>query len=118
MYSTEITAKIYKLKELILNCQEYKEVKEKEKLMEDKCGNLLIKYNYLFNEYNEALRFKDYGSDVESKQKSLYECKKELDDNIYVKEYRKAYKKMNVILKNIENILFEGIIINNSIVVE
>ena len=118
MYNTEITSKVFKLKELLLNSNEYKLVKEKEKLMEDNCSELLIKYNYLFNEYNEALRFKDYGSDVATKQKELNECKIELDNNEYVKEYKKAYKNMNKLLKQIQDIVFDGLIINKEISID
>lgn len=118
MYNTEITSKVFKLKELLLSSNEYKLVKEKEKLMEDNCSQLLIKYNYLFNEYNEALRFKDYGSDVATKQKELNECKIELDNNEYVKEYKKAYKNMNKLLKQIQDIVFDGLITNKEISID
>ena len=118
MFNTEITAKVYKLKELLINSKEYKDVKEKEKLMEDNCTTLLIKYNHLFNEYNQALRFKDYGSDVGKIQKELNICKLELDNNEYVKEYKKAYKIMNRLLKEIQNIIFENLIISRDITIE
>lgn len=115
MYNTEITSKVYKLKELLMNSKEYKAVKEKEKLMEENCSNLLIRYNYLFNEYNEALRFKDYGGDVENKQKALNQFKIELDNNEYVKEYKRAYKDMNKLLNVIQSIIFDGFIVNKNI---
>lgn len=115
MYNTEITSKVYELKQLLINSKEYKEVKEKEKLMEDNTMELLTKYNYLFNEYNEALRFKDYGSDVNKAQKELNEAKLELDNNKYVKEYKQAYKRMNKLLKEIQNTIFNGIIEDKSI---
>lgn len=118
MYNTEITSKVYKLKELLMDSKQYKEVKEKEKLMEENCSNLLIRYNYLFNEYNEALRFKDYGSDVESKQKELNQCKIELDNNEYVKEYKKAYNNMNKLLSEIQDVIFDGLIVSKHIEID
>lgn len=108
--NTEVISKVYELKEYILESQEYKKVKKAEKIMEEKCADLLVKYNYLINEYNNALRFKDYGSDVEGAQRALYECKKELDDNIYVKGYKDAYKCINKYLKQIQENIFKGII--------
>jgi len=118
MFTTEITNKVYELKEMLLNSNEYKLVKEKEKEMEEKCSNLLIKYNYLFNEYNEALRFKDYGSDVKGIQKELNKCKLELDSNEYVKAYKEAYKAMNKLLKDLQDIIFSKLIVNKDISID
>lgn len=110
MFNTEITSKVYELKEMLLNSREYKDTKQAEKIMEEKCSNLLIRYNHLFNEYNEALRFKDYGSDVSGIQKELKKCKIELDKNEYVISYKKAYKEMSKLLKQLEETIFDGII--------
>ena len=110
MFNTQITSKVYELRELLINSPEYKKVKEQEKLMEEKCHELLIKYNQLFEEYNQALKYKDYGSDVNKAQKLLHQCKIELDDNVYVREYKVAYKEMNDLLSNIQNIIFDKII--------
>ena len=110
MNNTQVLIKAYELKEKILDSSEYKNVKEKEKEMEEKCSMLLIKYNNLFNEYNQALRFEKYGSDVNVARQELAECKLELDNNQYVKEYREAYKEMEIKLKEIEKIIFEKII--------
>lgn len=117
MFNSEILSRVYELREALLNSSDYKLVKEKERLMEENCSTLLIKYNNAFNEYNEALRFKDYGSDVESKQKRLNEIKLELDNNEYVKDYKNAYKEMNKILKGIEKDIFKGIIENKDILI-
>ena len=87
MLDTEILSLTYELKEMIINSKEYKDVKEKEKIMEEKCVSLLIKYNNLVDEYNNAIRFEKYGSDVNKVQKALHECKIELDTNEYVKDY-------------------------------
>ena len=112
MYNTQIISKVYDLKQMILNSNEYKQVKEKEKVMEENCASILVRYSNIFNEYNEALRFKDYGANVNEVQKRLHLCKLELDENIYVKEYKEAYKKMNELLGEIEGILFASIIEN------
>ena len=79
MLDTRILELTYELKEKLINSDEYKLVKEKEKIMEEKCSNLLIRYNYLMDEYNNAIRFEKYGSDVDRARKSLANAKLELD---------------------------------------
>lgn len=118
MLDTEILALTYELKEMIINSKEYREVKVKEKIMEEKCVSLLIKYNNLIDEYNNAIRFEKYGSDVSKAQKALHECKIELDTNEYVKDYNNAYKKMNELLADLQDIIFEGIIKNKRIKID
>lgn len=109
MLDTKIIELTYDLKELLINSEEYKDVKEKEKLMEENCSDLLIKYNYLVNEYNSAIRFEKYGSDVNKARKELADFKLILDTNEYVKSYNEAYKRMNKLLAKLEAIIFEGI---------
>ena len=110
MYNTLIISKIYELKELITSSKEFSDIKEKEKNMEEKSGMLLIKYQRLIDEYNNALRFSKYGSNVEIAKKELYECKNELDHDENIKSYKQAYKTMKLLLKGIEEQLFSGII--------
>ena len=110
MDTTEILAKVYELKESILDSKEYKDVKEKERLMEENCSALLIEYNHLFEEYNNALRFEKYGSNLSDIQKKLHECKLRLDTNPYVISYRDAYKHMQEILNEIQNTMYKDII--------
>ena len=110
MYATEILTKVFALKEMLINSSEYKLVKEKEEEMEEKCSFLLLEYNRLFEEYNEALRFEKYGGDVNGSRVKLHEVKKLLDDNHYVKKYRNAYKNIDKLLKELEEIIFKGII--------
>lgn len=118
MLNTLVLAKVYELKDLLLESNEYKNVKKKEQLMEENCQNILIRYNYLFEEYNQALRFEKYGSDVNKIQKELNECKKELDRDEYIKDYRKAYKEIDKLLKSIQNTIFDKLIIDKSIRIE
>ena len=118
MMDTEILGLTYELKEMLLNSKEYKLVKEKERLMEENCGMLLIKYNNLVDEYNNAVRFEKYGGDVEGTRKRVFDCKLELDQNEYVKEYNKAYKDMNKLLLSLQDIIFDGIIENKRIRIE
>ena len=117
MFNSEILSKVYELREKLKDSNEYRLVKEKEKIMEEECSMLLIKYNNAFNEYNEALRFKDYGSDIESKQRILNEIKIELDNNKYIKDYKAAYKDITKLLKGIEAEIFKGIIENKNILI-
>ncbi len=111
MYS-EILKETFELKDKILNSAEYKTLKEKEnKMMNDKeCILLLNKFERAKEEYNNAKRFENYGSDVVSAQKLLSSVKTELDNNELVKEYNEAFKHMKKIIKNIEGAIFEGII--------
>ena len=118
MMDTEILGLTYELKEMLLNSKEYKLVKEKERLMEENCGMLLIKYNNLVDEYNNAVRFEKYGGDVEGTRKRDFDCKLELDQNEYVKEYNKADKDMNKLLLSLQDIIFDGIIENKRIKIE
>ena len=96
MINTLILAKVYELREALLKSDEYVKVKESENIMEEKCSSLLIKYNNLFDEYNQAIRFVKYGSNIEMIQKELARVKLELDNNEYVKDYKNAYKEMNL----------------------
>jgi len=118
MIDTKILELTYELKDMLINSEEYKDVKEKEKVMEENCTSLLIKYNSLMDEYNNAIRFEKYGSDVDKARKKLAECKMELDTNEYVKSYKNAYKKMNKLLSSLEDIIFDGIIENNKMRIE
>ena len=118
MIDTEILSLTYELKDMLVNSKEYKLVKEKERLMEENCSMLLIKYNTLIDEYNNAIIFEKYGGDVEGTRKKVFECKLEIDQNEYVKEYNKAYKEMNKLLSSLQDIIFDGIIENKRIRIE
>ena len=118
MFDTKITGKVYDLKEMLLNSREYMLVKEKEKEMEEKSSTLLLEYNYLFNEYNQANRFKDYGANVVGIQQKLNKCKEKLDNDYYVKEYKKAYKQMQKLLNELQDVIFEGIMENKRIEID
>lgn len=118
MLDTKILELTYELKDKILESEEYKLVKEKERLMEENCVQLLIKYNSLMDEYNNSIRFEKYGSDIEFSRKKLAECKLELDTNEYVKEYKQAYKNMNKMLSDIEKSVFKGLMENKKIEIE
>ena len=99
------------LNEKIKESKEYKEVKEKEKKMldDEQTFKLLIKYQKLQEEYNDALRFSDYGSNVESIRKELAAVKYEVDTNPLVVEYNDSYKVLNELFNEITNIVLKEI---------
>ena len=112
MNNSEILALTFDLKDKIVSCEVYKDLKTKEKrMMEDEnCSRLLGAFQQIKEEYKAAKRFEKYGSDVSCIQQRLSELKRELDNNELVKEYTLAYKKMKKELKQIERIIFKDII--------
>ena len=112
MNNSEILSLTYDLKDKIIESDLYKELKEKEKKMleDNECMKLLIAFEQLKEEYEQAKRFEKYGSDVASVQKRLSEIKFKVDENELVKDYNFAYKKLKNKLKEIEKIVFKDII--------
>lgn len=109
----EILNLTYELKDDLKNSNLYKDMinKEKEMIDDHETFILLNKYQIAQNEYNQALRFKDYDDTYKIKQIKLFEIKKTVDVNIYVKEYNLSYNKFIKQLKEIENEVFKDIII-------
>lgn len=110
--NSEILAKTFELKEILVNSNLYKNLKQKENnMMNDKdCFNLLCTYQNAQDKYNDARRFEKYGSDVKNAQKELSDIKQKVDENSLVREYNQAYKEMKKELKKIEKIIFKDII--------
>lgn len=110
--NSEILAKVFELKEKMINSDIYKELKNKERKMIDdrECFALLNAYQLSQDKYNEAKRFEKYGGRVKEAQKELSEVKKKVYENVYVKEYNCAYKQMLKELNEIERIIFKDII--------
>jgi len=88
---------------IIKNSDEYIAAKEAETLMMNDAETvaLLVKYQNKQKEYNDALRFEAYGSDVSKVRKELADIKYQVDTNKYVVEYNKCYKKVQEILDNV-----------------
>ena len=112
MSNSDILALVYELKDKLLNSELYKDMKIKEErlFLDEECARLLSCFQQLKEEYKETKRFEKYGSNVENIQKRLSEVKCQLDENLLVKEYNEAYKKMKLTLKELENCLFQDII--------
>lgn len=112
MNNSDILALTYELKEKIVDSNLYKDLKEKEKnMMDDEiCCKLLILFEQVKEEYKDAKRFEKYGSNIEEVQKRLSKIKLEVGENILVKSYNEAYKKMKNELRRIQNIVFKDII--------
>lgn len=112
MGNSDILSLAFLLREKLINSNLYSDLKEKEKIMleDEKCFELLNEYQRVQDEYKDAKRFEKYGSNVDQVQKKLSEIKYKVDENALVKDYSLAYKKMNKKLKEIEKIIFNGII--------
>ena len=96
---------------IIKNSEEYKAAKEAESLMMNdvQTVELLIKYQSKQKEYNDALRFEAYGSDVSRVQKELADIKYLVDTNVFVMEYNRCYKKVKDILDEATKRILDGI---------
>lgn len=112
MNNSDILSLTFDLRDLLLNSELYKDLKNKEKMMmeNEECSTLLYEFQKVQEEYKEAKRFEKYGSNVTYYQKKLSELKYNLDENQLVKNYTLAYKKMSLKLKEIENNIFKDII--------
>ena len=112
MNNSEILSLTYDLKDKIIESDLYKDLKEKEKKMleDEECMKLLISFENIKEEYEQAKRFEKYGSDLASVQKRLSEIKYMVDENELVKEYNLAYRRLKKKLKEIEKIVFKDII--------
>lgn len=112
MNNSEILSLTYDLKDKIIESDLYKALKDKEKKMleDEECMKLLISFEHVKEEYEQARRFEKYGSDLASVQKRLSEIKFKVDENVLVKDYNLAYRKLKKKLKEIEKIVFKDII--------
>lgn len=91
---------VNEIKNIIKNSDEYKAAKEaEEKMLNDpETIRLLNLYQQKQQEYNDALRFVEYGSDAETIRKQLAEIKLLVDSNMLVAEYNRKYKAVKDIL--------------------
>ena len=112
MNNSEILAKVFQLKDMIVENELYKDlkIKEKEMMDNDECFNLLCLYQNVQSKYNEAKRFENFGCDVNSIAKELSDIKCKVDNNQLVKAYNVSYKKVKQQLKDVESLLFKDIV--------
>jgi cell fate (sporulation/competence/biofilm development) regulator YlbF (YheA/YmcA/DUF963 family) len=91
---------IKEIKSIIKDSEEYKAAKAaEEKMINDPTTiKLLTLYQQKQQEYNDALRFEEYGSDVETIRKQLADVKMLVDSNELVAEYNRLYAKVKEIL--------------------
>ena len=91
---------IKEIKSIIKDSEEYKTAKAAEERMinDPTTIKLLTLYQQKQQEYNDALRFEEYGSDVETIRKQLAEVKMLVDSNELVAEYNRLYAKVKEIL--------------------
>ena len=66
MNNSEILAKVFQLKDMIVENELYKDlkIKEKEMMDNDECFNLLCLYQNVQSKYNEAKRFENFGVNI------------------------------------------------------
>ena len=100
-----------KINESIKESIEYKNVKEAEKKMLEDSDTLILLtlYQQKQDEYNDALRFKEYGANVNKIKKELADIKYKVDINDYVKEYNSCYKKLKELLDKVSKNILESI---------
>ena len=100
------------LNKMIKDNSKYIELKKKEKSMleDEETFKLLVDYQNKQSEYNDAIKYENYGSNPEVKRKELADLKYKVDTNILVMEYNKAYKEMKQVLDQVSNIVFEGVL--------
>ena len=102
---------IEEIKELIKDSNEYRASKEAELAMLSDAStlSLLNEYQSKQKEYNDALRFEKYGSDVSKVKKELADIKYRVDTNEFVVKYNDCYKKLKELLDSISANILDGI---------
>ncbi len=104
-----LMSKIYQLKECLLRDERVLDLEAKEKRMEQDEEVMVLSYrfNCAQNDYNDALRHYEEGSqELLAYQKKLYESKKALESHPLVQDYLKAYKKVRELYHEMESVLF------------
>lgn len=102
----------YELKELMENDPRFILLAEKEKAMENNEEVMALSYNKDLKEtyLSDALKHFASGSpEVKRARLELFRASEKLDSHPVVKEYLKAYKDVEVLLNEINNILFGDI---------
>ncbi len=92
----------FELHDLLQDSQEFHLLKEKEKMMfQDETCQQLIK------DYQESVS--QYGiNHSEENLKRMHLCKLAMDKNVFIQEYKKAYKNYQILIGEITDIVFEG----------
>ena len=99
----------FELHDKLLASEEYKQLKEKEKIMLSNPES-----SFLLNNYQELLiAYNDNKSNENLKK--LHVSKLKLDENNLVKEYKDAYKNYQILVGNITDIVFDGFKTNSVI---
>lgn len=101
------------IRELLINDPRLIRLNKSEKEMEnsEQCILLASKKEQALDTYNRLIKL--YSLDhpeVVDAQKRLAAAKKELDEHPLVKEYLKAYTEVNLLLREMNNILFKDFI--------
>ena len=102
----------YELKELMNNDERFILLNEKEKAMENNEEVMALSYNKSLKEtyLSDALKHFPSGSpEVKHAHVELYRASERLDSHPVVKEYLKAYKEVETLLKEINEILFSDL---------
>ena len=98
----------YELKELLNNDPRFKTLNEKEKAMEQSEEVMALSYNKDLKEayLSDTLRHYPKGSpEVKHAHVELFRASEKLDSHPLVKEYYKAYKEVEKVLNEINDIL-------------
>ena len=103
----QIQTKLFELRELILKSPEYKDVKEKEAQLLDREKALIDEFNKQEQAYNDSIK---YGYYDETYLLALQKAKEELYSNPLTKSYFDALNKMNKMLHEISEVMFDGVV--------
>ena len=102
----------YELKELMHNDPRFITLNEKEKAMENNEEVMALSYNKDLKEtyLSDALKHYPQGSEeIKHAHVELYRASERLDAHPVVKEYLKAYREVETLLNEINDILFKDL---------
>lgn len=103
----QIQSLAFELRELLLESNEYKKVKEIEKRLLDKEWNLITDFKKAEQDYNDSIK---YGYYEEKYLTNLQKSKEILYSNPLTREYFDALKEMNKLLHEISEGIFKDIV--------
>ena len=103
----QLQNKIFELKNILLESEEYKNVKQcEEDLLEDEIS-LIIDFNNKIDAYNDAIKH-GYFNDNYTKELSV--AKEKLYSSKGATKYFEALKKMNDLLHEISELIFDDLV--------
>ena len=103
----QLQNKILELRKILLDSEEYKDVKQKEENLLDTEIQLIMDFNNKQDAYNDAIKH-GYFNETYTKELSL--SKEKLYNSKGAKEYFEALNKMNKLLHEISEDIFSNLV--------